>query len=179
MWPVTSTRQVYTNPWIAVDEDIVTAPDGRRAQYGVVTMQHPAVFIVAVSEQDEVVLVRVNRHTTGIGWEVPAGGTDGEEPIVAARRELLEETGYVADSWLPVGQMNALNGVCRAPEHVFLARVLRVADSSGEARVEEGIDQVSLVPWSQVMEMVTQGAISDGESVASLMFAALALGKMS
>ncbi|MEI2820643.1 MAG: hypothetical protein V9E81_10720 [Marmoricola sp.] len=70
MWPVTSTRQVYTNPWIAVDEDIVTAPDGRPAQYGVVTMQHPAVFIVAVSEQDEVVLVRVNRHTTGIGWEV-------------------------------------------------------------------------------------------------------------
>jgi hypothetical protein len=80
-----------------------------------------------------------------------------------------------ADEWSMIGTMNALNGVTVAPEHVFLARGLHVA--GGEAREEEGIDDVSWVPFGEVLTMVAEGRISDGETVAALAFAGIHLGR--
>jgi 8-oxo-dGTP pyrophosphatase MutT (NUDIX family) len=175
-WRTLSSRTAYANPWIRVREDEVTRPDGTPGTYGVVELR-PAVFVVPVTEADEVVLVDLFRYTVG-RWslEVPAGGTDGEEPAVAARRELLEETGLVADEWREIGRVDALNGVAAAPEHVFLARGLHPAD--GERQAEEGIRAVRRVPWPQVVGMVADGTIRDGETVAALMLAAIALGRV-
>ena len=53
-------------------------------------------FVVPVTAKDRVVLVHCDRYTTGTSWEVPAGGSDGEDLQVAGERELAEETGYVA-----------------------------------------------------------------------------------
>ena len=106
-------------------------PDGSEGVYGVVTVRHASVFVVAITDADEVVLVQLDRHTTGPGLEVPAGGTDGEQPLVAAQRELEEESGYRARQWREIGRMNALNGICRAPEVVFLATGLSRAEAHG------------------------------------------------
>lgn len=179
MWRTRSSTTVYENAWIRVREDQVDRPDGGAGIYGVVEMRHPAVFVVPVTADDEVVLVDVARYTTGAGsLEVPAGGSDGEEPLVAAQRELREETGLVADSWKPIGFMFALNGVSHAPEHVFLARGLRPADVPAE-QAEEGITAVRTVPWAEVLRLVADGTITDGETVAALMYAAIALGRVS
>lgn len=182
-WPIRATRTVYENRWVRVVEDEVVRPDGGIGIYGVVEMAHPAVFVVAMTENDEVLLVTVDRHTVGPSIEVPAGGSDGEDPLVAAQRELAEETGYEASEWREIGRMSALNGLARAPEHVFLATGLRrpgadgEADASHETRLEEGISAVSPVPWAEAMRMVREGEIGDGESVAALFYAALALGR--
>jgi 8-oxo-dGTP pyrophosphatase MutT (NUDIX family) len=178
---VRSTEVVYENPWIRVREDAVTRPDGTHGIYGVVELQRPAVFVVALTDDDEVVLVTLDRHTVGTSVEVPAGGTDGEDPLAAARRELVEETGLVARDWRRVGTMNALNGVCRAPEVVFLARGLEAAPDAADtsARAEEGIREVRRVPVSDVLGLVRDGAITDGETIAALMLALVALDRVS
>lgn len=177
-WRTSSSATVYENPWIRVREDAVDRPDGIAGIYGVVELRNPAVFVVAMTADDEVVLVEVDRYTTGLSLEIPAGGSDGEDLLLAAQRELQEETGLVADSWELVGSMFALNGVCHAPEHVYVARGLRPAGSGG-GQAEEGITAVRSVPWTQVLGLVADGTISDGETVAALMYAALALGRVS
>ncbi len=175
-WVTRTSEVVYDNQWIRVREDQVVRPDGTDGLYGVVELRQPAVFVVALTDADEVVLVTVDRHTTGRSVEVPAGGTDGEDPLVAAQRELLEETGYRASQWSLVGTMQALNGICEAPEHVFVARGLSLADATGHH--EEGISDVRTVPFAEVLDMVANGAITDGETVAALMYAAIHLGRV-
>ena len=134
-------------------------------------------FIVAVNDAGEMLFESVDRHTVGRSLEIPAGGNDGEDFLVAAKRELYEETGYIAEHWRSIGSMNALNGVCRAAEHVFLAQGLsRSAD--GADATAEGISAVSWVAWPDLLGMIAAGTITDGETLASLMYAAIALGKI-
>lgn len=180
-WRTVSSRVVYENSWITVREDDALAPDGRPALYGVVELR-PSVFVVALTDDDEVVLVTTDRYTTGpASVEVPAGGTDGQDPLVAAQRELAEETGLVAREWTQVGTLDALNGVARAVEHVFVARGLSpVADAAAtrDEQAAEGITAVRAVPFTDALEMVRSGGIRDGETVAALALAALHLGRL-
>lgn len=178
-WPTASSSTVYENPWIRVTEDRVTRPDGSDGIYGVVEVRNEAVFVVAMTDADEVLLVTLDRHTVGTTIEVPAGGTDGEDALLAAQRELLEETGHVASAWRRIGTMNALNGICRAPEAVYLATGLSAATDAAGHQAEEGISQLRAVPWPDVMRMVADGEITDGETVAALLYAAIALGRVS
>ncbi|MGC3952900.1 MAG: NUDIX hydrolase [Propionicimonas sp.] len=175
-WTTRDSRTVYQNQWIEVREDQVTGPAGDGI-YGVVTMRHPAVFVVALDEADRVCLVTLRRYTTGRSIELPAGGSDGEDPLRAARRELREETGLEADEWVELGSMNALNGIAVAPEHVFLARGLRSTGDGDHGQAEEGIDEVSWVRFEEVLRMVADGRITDGETIAALAFAGIRLGR--
>lgn len=181
-WVTRGTETKYENPWIRVREDRVTGPAGRDGIYGVVTMQHPAVFIVAVDDEDRICLVTIDRYTVGTTIEVPAGGSDGEDPLVAAKRELHEEAGYEADEWTFLGSMQALNGIAEATEHVFLARGLRPVSadrttdgSTEEAQEEEGIRAVSWVPFENVLHMIADGSITDGETIAAIAKAGILL----
>ena len=178
MWQVTESWIAYENPWIRVVEDHVVGPDGLPGMYGVVELRQPAVFVVAVNERGEVLLETVDRHTVGPSVEVSAGGSDGEDLLVAAKRELYEETGYVAESWRYIGSMNALNGLCRAAEHVFLAQGLS-RSAGGSDATAEGISEVSWVAWPALLGMIASGTITDGETLASLMCGALELGRIS
>lgn len=125
-WQTRSSRTVYQNRWIRVREDEVVGPDGTDGIYGVLEVRSPAVFVVAITPVDEVVLVEIDRYTLDQpSLEVPGGTTDGQEPLVAGRRELLEETGLTASSWRDLGQVCSLNGVSQAPGRVVLARDAR------------------------------------------------------
>ncbi|GAA3028868.1 NUDIX domain-containing protein [Microbacterium dextranolyticum] len=176
-WKTRASRTVYDNRWIRVDEHEVTGPHGDGI-YGVVEMQQPAVFVVALDDDERVCLITLERYTTGLSIEVPAGGSDGEEPLVAAQRELAEETGLAAREWTLLGRMNALNGIARAPEYVFLARgVEHWAEASAASRDEEGIESVRWVAFDEALTMISDGRITDGETIAALAYAGIRLGR--
>lgn len=180
-WRTLSSRVAYQNPWITVREDDVLAPDGSPAVYGVVELRD-SVFVVALTDDDEVVLVTTDRYTTGPGSvEVPAGGGEGQDPLDAARRELAEEAGLTAREWTHLGTTEALNGVARAVEHVYLARCLAPvadADATAHEQAAEGISAVRTVPFADALAMVRTGEIRDGETITALALAALHLGRL-
>jgi 8-oxo-dGTP pyrophosphatase MutT (NUDIX family) len=177
-WETRASRTVYENRWIRVREDDVVRPDGGEGIYGVVEVRQPAVFVVPVTDAGEVVLIRMFRYTTGReSIEIPAGGTDGEDPLLAARRELREETGLEAASWEDLGPVWSLNGVADAPGRIYLARGLAPSEHADEM-ADEGITEVLTLPWAEVFELVRSGAIDDGETLAPLLRAAVVLGRL-
>ena len=91
------------------------------------------------------------------------------------RRELLEETGRSAATWTRLGEFYSLNGAADARADVFLAQGAGV---EGHDAAAEGISGVLLVAWSEAMDLVRSGAIHDNETIAALMLAGLALGRI-
>jgi len=176
-WTTLTTRTAYENPWIRVREDQVVHPDGSQSLYGVVELR-PAVFVVAVDDEDRVALIEIDRYTVGLSLEVPAGGSDGQDPLAAAQRELLEETGLQASDWLEIGRVYALNGAALAPEHIFLARGLSEATDASHAQLEEGITGVRFVPLRELLELIGSGEITDNETIAAVSLAAIKLGRL-
>jgi len=175
VWTPRSSRTVYENRWIHVREDEVTGPDGDGI-YGVVRMQQPSVFVIAIDDRARLCMVELERYTTGRSLELPSGGSDGEDPLVAAQRELREESGVTAARWDHIGRMHALNGIAEAPEHVFLAQDLHIADATASQR-EEGIEAVRWIPFADVLGLVADGTITDGETIGALAFAGIRLGR--
>lgn len=182
-WRTLTTRTAYQNPWITVREDEVLRPDGSEGVYGVVEVRD-AVFVVALDDDDRVLLVTVDRYTTGPGSvEVPSGGGEGQDPLHAARRELREETGLEAAAWKRLGRLEVLNGVTTAHMVVFLARGLRpvggaaAAGALAASQAEEGLTDVRWVPFAEALRMCADGRLRDGETLAALALAGIELGR--
>jgi 8-oxo-dGTP pyrophosphatase MutT (NUDIX family) len=102
-WQVLSSTYLHRHDWMTVRQDHVRLPSGMEIREYFVTEFRPWVNTIAVTPDDRMVLVRQYRHGLGtVHYELPAGTTDpGEEGTIeaAAKRELLEETGYGKGQW--------------------------------------------------------------------------------
>jgi ADP-ribose pyrophosphatase len=134
-----------------------------------------AVVIVPVTANNEVRLIRQYRAAAE-KWlvELPAGGLGpGEDPDLAAPRELLEETGDQAAIWQKLGGFYSAPGILTEFLHLYLATEL----TPGPNRLEfdEHIE-VLTVPWAEAIAMIRRREIEDGKTIAGLMVAGLHLG---
>jgi 8-oxo-dGTP pyrophosphatase MutT (NUDIX family) len=167
-WKTLSTRLTYENGWIRVREDQVQRPDGKPGIYGVVEIR-PSVGVVALNDNDEIVLVGQTRYTVGrYSWEIPRGGShQGETDMLAvAKRELAEEAGVVAANWTPLGSVDVCNGVTNDVQTFFLATNLSVTDTEHDP--EEDIT-VAWHPFSEAVDMAIDGRITEVCSVAAIL----------
>lgn|SRR3989338_9219045 len=165
-WQTLSSKIAYKNPYYEIRRDRVIKPDGSKGFYDVV-VRKPSVYIVAMNEKKEVCLVHLFRYTTQqFSLEIPAGNTDGQKPLVAAKRELLEETGMKAASWRNLGSFQMANGISNQIAHIFLAQEL--TQTKKNSQIEEGIDRMDFVSLKQIFSLIKDRKITDLETIAAM-----------
>jgi ADP-ribose pyrophosphatase len=150
--------------------------DGQVVQREIVATRG-AVVIVPLTANNEVRLVKQFRAGTK-GWllELPAGTLEaGEDPDLAAPRELLEETGDQAATWHKLGGFYSAPGILDEYLHCYLATDLTTGPNQLE--FDEHIE-VLTVPWAEVITMIGQGDIEDAKTIAGVMLAGLYVGLM-
>jgi ADP-ribose pyrophosphatase len=168
---IVSSRTVYRGPVFWVTTDHVQEPGGVRARRDLIH-HSGSVVVLAVNDsgaEPRVLLERQYRHAAGdYLWELPAGRIDpGEHELAAAKRELLEETGYTAKSWKRILKFYASPGFVAETMSVFLARDLQ----AGKAQPED--DEViykRLVPLKTAVSMVVKGTIRDAKTISSVLW---------
>lgn len=167
-WRTLSEQTAYDNPWISVSHREVLNPSGGPGIYGVVHFKNTAVGIVPLDAAGYTWLVGQYRYTLGrYSWEIPEGGAPlGTDPLLAAQRELLEETGITAAVWTPLLELHTSNSVTDEYGVAFVAQGL----SFGEAQPEETEDlSVRRLPFSEALEMVLRGDITDVLSMVAIL----------
>ncbi len=160
---------VYDGTLLKVRRDEVRLPDGKHAirEY----IHHPgASVVIAFLDNGYLLLERQFRYPLNrVFIEMPAGKMDpGETPLQCARRELLEETGYVAEHWREIATLHPCIGYSDERLVYFLARNL----SFSRKNTDEGehIEHVEL-PLRDALEMVGKGEITDIKTITGLFWA--------
>jgi 8-oxo-dGTP pyrophosphatase MutT (NUDIX family) len=178
-WPVVSSAEDYRGKIIDVRTDVIRNPEGGTAAREVV--EHPgAVGVVALDDEGRVLMIRQYRHPVGrMLWELPAGLRDvaGEPLLQAARRELLEETGYRARDWRVLADYFSSPGISTERLRVFLAQGLDevpVADRDFVPENEEAHLTLDWVPLDHAVSLVLAGDLHNGLAVVGLLAAQVA-----
>jgi 8-oxo-dGTP pyrophosphatase MutT (NUDIX family) len=171
LWKHRSSTTVFENPRVRVLEDVVVQPDGTEGSYTVVEERAGAVLIVAVDEEQRVVLVRQHRYPIDASlWEVPGGEVPvGVDPLVQARQELREETGIIAGQVEFLGSFAPWPARLRRCSAVALATELDVSRLSNFGQgSDESIEEVRPYSRSELLEMIASGDLLDANTLCSL-----------
>jgi ADP-ribose pyrophosphatase len=162
----------YSGRVIDLIVDEIEYPSGNRAIREVVHCSGGAV-VVPLLDDGRVILVRQHRYPfRDYVVELPAGKRDGDEdPLVCAKRELEEETGYRAASFEKLTAIQTTPGFCDEVLHVFLAQGLRRTETG--QRLEEAEQSLTLLvmPLEEAVARVERGEITDGKTVCGLLLA--------
>ena len=164
----TSTEHVFDGALLKVHRDTVRLPDGSTGAREYI--RHPgAVAIVPLFDDGRVLLERQFRYPHGREFiEIPAGKLEPGEPhLDTAKRELLEETGYIAEDWTHLGVIHTAIAYTDEAIDLFVARKLTLQ----KRNLDQGeFLEIFTAPFEQAIAMVRDGRISDAKSVAGLLW---------
>jgi ADP-ribose pyrophosphatase len=168
---VLSRRTIFRGKVFSLTTELVREPNGITAPRDVI--HHPgSVVILAVDNKKRALLERQYRHAARkYLWELPAGRIDpGESPLAAAKRELLEETGYTARRWRRLLFYYASPGFLSETMAVYLAEQLTAGPAHPEA--DESI-QTRFFPLAPLVRKAATGKLQDGKTISALLAFAL------
>ncbi|MFB0506217.1 MAG: NUDIX hydrolase [Thermodesulfobacteriota bacterium] len=178
-WDVLESKYIVKDEWLSLRVDRCQMPNGRLVEPYYVFEFPEWVNIVAVTNNDEVVLVRQYRH--GIqktGLELPCGVVTENDtsPIEAARRELLEEVGYISKDFIETGRISA-----NPANHTNLTHCFLAIDATPAATPQlDDTEQIGvfLTPLREVIELIEEGDIFQALHISSILLALKKLGKI-
>jgi len=168
-WTKLSSELVYQNPWIQVFHENVLSPGQQESIYGRVHFRGQAVGILPIDTEGFTYLVKQYRYTLDEdAWEIPMGGCGRDESTEqAAKRELLEETGLNCDKLQLLGRYHTSNSITDEKGCAYLAEGLSQAEQMLEHTEADLV--VKRLPFTQALEWVDQGKITDAISVSALL----------
>ncbi len=167
-WKTLSGKLVYENPWIRLDEYQVINPSGNLGIYGKVSFKGRAVGILPIDEQGNIWLVGQYRYTLNeYSWEIPMGAVPMSETYEdGALRELKEETGLTAQKTEFLCKIHTSNSVTDEIGMVYVATDL----TEGATDFDDTEDiKVKKLPFSEALEWVMEGRITDSLSVGGIL----------
>jgi len=177
-WPVVGSEDLYRGaaPFAVRSDRLHHPDDGPEDAFSRIVVEHPgAAVILAVDDEERVLVVVQYRHPAGRRFvELPAGLLDkpGEDPVEAARRELLEETGFEAETWTHLGSTWSSPGITGELIHLYLAQGLAEADRGDfVAEHEEADMQLHWLPLADLVEGILAGTIADAPVVNAVLLA--------
>ncbi len=178
-WPVHESQDLHRDDWVmALRADHLSRPGHEHERFRRLVLEHPgAVVVLAVDDQDRVLVLEQYRHPAGRRFvELPAGLCDvpGEDPLVTARRELLEEAELEAASWEHLLTLHTSPGISSERIEVYLARDLTPGRHEDFAAEHEEADMtVRWVPLDDLVAAVLDRRVTDGPLVAAVLAHAL------
>jgi ADP-ribose pyrophosphatase len=160
-------EEIYDGVILHVVRDTVTLPNGKEATREV-ALHNGAVCIVPLTEDGFVYLEKQFRYPMGgVLTEIPAGKTDrGEDPFLAAKRELREETGLLAQKWTYLGEYYPSPAILSEKIQMYLAEELSQAETDPD---DDEFLTVEKVPLSDAVASVLRGEIPDGKTQCALL----------
>ena len=167
-WKTISGKLVYDNPWINLTEYEVITPAGTPGIYGKVHFKNIAIGVIVIDENGNTYLVGQYRFPLNeYSWEIPEGGCpEGTDYLTAAKRELKEETGFEAKNWTEILRMHVSNSVSDEYAVVYVAQDLRAGEAEPEDTEKLAVQKM---PFSQALQWVMNGKITDSITVAAIL----------
>lgn len=170
-WVRKSVAVPYRNAWIQVEHHEVLDPSGANGIYGVVRYRHRALGCIPLHADGTITLVGQHRYPLDrYFWEIPeGGGRPGCDPLEEMQRELLEETGLTARTWISLGELHLSNSCSDESALLWLARDL----TEGVARPDSN-EQLAVrrILFQDAVEQALDGRLTDSLTVAALLRAA-------
>ncbi|HLT41166.1 MAG TPA: NUDIX hydrolase [Sphingobacteriaceae bacterium] len=177
-WKILSSEYLVKAPWAVLRKDSCLMPSGHIVPEYYVLEYPNWVNVVALTDKNQIVLVRQYRH--GIQkslLEIPGGMIDeGEDSLAAAKRELLEETGYKFDSFENICELFPNPATSNNITTTYLARGGRKVQEQ-ELDLQEDIEVILASP-SEVKELLLQNKFEQALHAAALFYALLSIGEI-
>jgi ADP-ribose pyrophosphatase len=162
-------RTIYENPWVSLYVDRVRFPGGRVIEaHHLLHFDKEAVASIVENESGDVLLVEAYRYVVdAIQWELPAGGVDpGESILAAAGREVREESGYQTTAHRLVSSFEPINGIGDKVHHLVHCRA--VGEPAGFD--ENEVRSMRWISRGEIEEMIRTRQVRDGYTLTGLLW---------